>query len=80
LLIFTFVIDNHSQFEKKVKKAQNVEIKTLCHHVLLYCDMAIGIFEVIDQRHSVGLIEGMEIEATIWLQSTQSFAMSGTNG
>jgi hypothetical protein len=46
---FRFVIDNHSRFthkKKMFKKRQNVEIKTLCHHVLICCDVAVGIYEV----------------------------------
>jgi hypothetical protein len=35
-----------------LKKQQSVEIKTLCHHVLLYCDVAIGIYEMIDKHCS----------------------------
>jgi hypothetical protein len=44
LLIFTFVIDIHYRFKKKILKRQNL---TLCHNVLLYCDVAIGVYEVI---------------------------------
>jgi hypothetical protein len=45
--LFTFVIDNHSRFKMLKFNSQNPG-----HHVLLYCDIAVGIYEVIDTHCS----------------------------
>jgi hypothetical protein len=45
------MIDNLSQLKKKKKKRKKATESwnlTLCHHMPLYCDVAIGIYEVID--------------------------------